>query len=279
MDNLTAHLAPDSGPFFPDLLVLDQVELPAGGNITFSIGLGMRCDGNATGYANVSTGWLECSARLARDPSALSRDRRPLGVGFDYQILTQRTAAEPIQWRVELAVFNGTGNLTDSFDSGWRDLDLTPVVTAPSVRLEFEDPCDWPDAAEQATLSKHGLAALNVSFSSRFARANVSFDFGASHPGPQGSASPSAAVHQSEHAATAEFPVRTGETPMSIRFLVSLETDASPPTDDPGPCAAIAHEVQTWTVTLAYTTAAGSGAFPVVPIEADVYLAAAPPVS
>jgi hypothetical protein len=279
VDNLTARLSPDSGRFFPELLVLDEVGLPAGGNVIFAIGLGMRCDGNATGYANVSAGWLECSARLARDPTAMSRDRRPLGVGFDYQFLTERTAVEPMQWRVELAVMDATGNRTDWFDSGWRDLDLTPVVTAPTVRLEVEDPCDWPDALEQETRTMHGLAALNVSFTSGFARANVSFDFGASHPGPQGTASPAAVVRQGQHSAMAEFPVHTGETAMSIRFLVSLETDAQPPSDDPGPCAAFAHEVQTWTVKVEYVTADGGvGGFPAVAVEADVYLTAAPSV-
>ncbi|HUR26443.1 MAG TPA: hypothetical protein VM327_10565 [Candidatus Thermoplasmatota archaeon] len=40
-----------------------------------------------------------------------------------------------------------------------------------------------------------------------------------------------------------------------------------------------AHEVQTWTVTLTYTTADRvGGGFPTLPVETDVYLTAAPSV-
>ncbi|MEA3165662.1 MAG: hypothetical protein QOJ26_528, partial [Thermoplasmata archaeon] len=249
-DNLTARLPPESGPFFSDLFVLDRIDLPAGGNISFAIGLGMRCDGNATGYANVSSGWLECSARLARDPAAISRDRRPLAIGFDYQILTQRTAIEPIQWRVTLEARDAAGNLTASFDSDWRDLDLTPVVTAPMVVLSVESPCDWPDGLE-AEAGAHGAAELNVSFTAGLAGAVMAFDFGASRTGDTGSASHTVRVDQGEHGAVATFPKTPRPTAMWIRFPVSLETEASPPTTDQGPCVgAVAHETQAWSVTL-----------------------------
>lgn len=275
LDNLTARLPADSGPFFPDLFVLDRVGLPAGGNISFAIGLGMRCDGNATGYANVSSGWLECSARLASDPSALSRDRRPLAIGFDYQILTPRTAVEPIQWRVELESRDAAGNVSAAFDSGWRDLDLTPIVTAPTVSLAVESPCDWPDVFE-AEVGPRGAAALNVSFTAGLAGAVMTFDFGASRPGQRGAASHTVRVDQTEHTAVATFPKTPGPVPMWIRFPVSLETEATPPTADQGPCiGAVAHEVQSWSVTLAYTTAdLVARAFPTVPVAVDVYLSA-----
>ena len=274
VDDLTARLAPGSGEFFPELFVLDRVDLPAGGNISFAIGLGMRCDGNATGYAT-AMGWLDCSVRLANDPSAMSRDRRDLAIGFDYQILTVRTATEPIEWRVELAVLDAAGNVTDSFDSGWRAIDLTPIVTAPAVALTVLSPCDLPGNGLEDEVGRRGAAELNVTFTSRLADVNLTFDFVASRPGGQGGASHVVRVDPTEHAALATFPKQANTTAMWIRFPVSLESEASQPGPDQGPCVgAYAHEAQEMTVTLAYLTAEGvPRSFPPAPVVVDIYLA------
>jgi hypothetical protein len=179
---------------------------------------------------------------------------------------------EPTQWRVELEARNATGNLTDQYDSGWRDLDLTPVVTAPVVQLEVMDPCDWPDGLEAAA-GPHGAAALNVSFTAGLAGAVLTFDFGASRPGEQGSASHTVRVDQTEHAAVATFPKTAAPVEMWIRFPVSLETDATA-AGDQGPCVgAWAHEVQHWTVRLEYTTAdLVPRSHLAVGVDVDVYL-------
>lgn len=149
-DDLTARLAPESGEFFPSLWYLDRVDVPGGAgdaNVTLALGLGLRCEGDPS-VAVPGPWWVECAVRLVRDPTALSRDRRALEAGFDFQILSSRTPTEAVEWRVLVESTRANGSFVVAFDSGWRTFDFSPMASVPTLSLQVTDPCDRDDRLE-----------------------------------------------------------------------------------------------------------------------------------
>lgn len=284
MDNLTARLHPDSGPFFPDLWIEDRVDLPDGGNITLASGLGIRCEGNASALVESgATGWVACSLRLASDPAAMVTSTRQLELGFDYQPLTRRMPAEPVEWRVVIDVVEHDAALNASvlrsaFDSGWRAVDLTAKVTPPTVSLHVLDACDAPDDLEAGPgLVKQGRVLLNVTFSVlSHAQVNITVGLQGSVSGGAPASFPYAPGTTTEHGATGAFPSWGSTTAMLFSLPVDLETDALPGSSTGGsPCEpALAHERQTWTVTMDYRGADGRGGRHVLEVPYDVYVGA-----
>lgn len=283
-DALTARLVLGSGAAFPDLWYLDRVDLPGTGNFSLALGRGVRCEGDATA-AFPGAGWVDCWLRLAADAANESHDRRPLEVGFDYQIMTLETPVAPVEWRVAVSLTrtdSSVATMTRAFDSGWRALDLTPRVDNVTARLEAgADPCDAPDDVEEQT-GNSGSATLNVSFDAAFASAVIAVELADSRQGndPGPTASPYAhAAPPQPHNFTATFPLLALAMPMWLRLPVDLETPPEPPADSAGPCgpAALAHDVQEWSVNVTFSGADAvvrSASSLVVPVDVYVVLQA-----
>lgn len=270
-DRLTDRLAPDSATFQEFASVEDAIDLPGNGSIELQTGLGLMCFGDADGVAPNQTGWVACMARIVAEPDAMAQDVHDLGIGPDAQRLSRRQPGEPIEWRVLVALANGSV----AFDSGWRRVDLSPTLGDPIVTLDVRDPCDWPDAREEAFVGggQHGLAVLKVEFVAAHGRPSVTVDLGPrSRPG-DGTSTPFAGHATGEHGFMAQWETFGPERMAVLELKVDLEAPEGPGSPPPSTCdAPLNGETQDWTVTVGITGPDGANESKVRTLQVDVVL-------
>lgn len=271
-DHLTDRLAPGSATFQDYAFVEDAIDLPGNGSIELRTGLGVLCHGDADGVAPNRTGWVACMMRLASDPAALSQDVHDLGIGPDTQRLTLRQPSEPVEWRVAVTLADGSV----PFDSGWRPVDLSPVLDDPVVTVEVHDPCDAPDAVEASDAGNpRGLAVLVIEGVAAHGKPFVEVDLARSRP-MLAESTPFADHATFDHAFAAYFPTFAGPRAYRLELPVDLEAPESPATVPGGPCVApMGGESQEWPIDVGITGADGAVEYKSRSVRVNVVLDAA----
>lgn len=279
-DRLTHQLAANSTDWQEFLLIEDQVPLAGNASIEFTTGRGMGCQGDADNVSAGQAGWLVCLVRLAARPEVVVQAVRELGIGYDAQRLTARQAGEPVEWRAFVVL----ENLSIPFDSGWRPVDLSPVISDPIVTLEVRDPCVGSGVGVGVEPPSTGLtptgsdidAILNVAFDASHGQPFVRVDLGESSRPGDGESKPYAAHGTGEHSFEARWDTVGPMRNFTLALNIDLAAAASPTGPMEGPCqVTIGRETQEWTVDVGIVGADGAVEFKTRNLQVDVYLSAA----
>ena len=266
-DHITDRLDPASGESQVFDVEEDSFTLPGGGRMSFHTGRGMHCVGDADSVAPNATGWVACAVRVVSEPTAMAQDVHELGIGLDAQRLTLRMAAEAVAWRLMVSVSDKPSQGADAgqsgalvartvFDSGWRRVDLSPVIDRPIVEVVVQDPCDVPASVEDAQ-APSGWAVLYVNFTAAHGAPFVHVDLSRSVPGVAQS-SPFAQHDTSAHGFTAQDAPFGLSQAGTIELRVDLEAPETPTEATPGACALIlTRELQEWKVDVGIVGADG----------------------
>lgn len=264
-DNLSKRLDPGSGEAQVFDVEEDAFVLPGGGRMAFHTGRGMHCVGDADPVAPNATGWVACMVRLGAEPSAMAQDVHALGIGLDAQRLSLRMAAEAVEWRLVVSIAadtssgaTGTGPLAIvAFDSGWRRVDLSPVIDRPSVEVVVEDPCDAAAVTEDPE-APSGRAVLYVNFTASHGAPFISVDLAASKPRAAKS-DPFAGHGTGEHTFMALHEPFGLLQRGSLELRVDLEAPETPTEATPGGACTliVARDLQEWNVDVGIVGADG----------------------
>lgn len=280
MDALSEHLDPASSAFQDVLVIEDNLTLPGGGWMEFRTGRGMGCYGNADPVAPNATGWVSCMARVKAKPSWLAQDVHDLGIGVDAQRLTLRMAAEPVEWRLVVTVGeaashgNGNVHLVWAYDSGWRTVDLSPVIDPPEITVVVRDPCDPINRPSLTQSPDGGSATLYVNFTASHGKPIVEIDLGNSLAGDAESL-PYADHSTFEHGLIAVFDTFGARFAGSLNLKVNLEAPETPAEATPHACGLVlGRDVQRWSIDVGIQGADGRQEFRFREVDVEVLLRA-----